>query len=68
MEKPEFLTVREWEYIQSLEKHNGDIPYAAMDLGVSQSAVESCLSRVRKKMDSAYKFKRRYGKLIERRR
>jgi predicted DNA-binding protein (UPF0251 family) len=66
--RPAFLSEREWVCIQALEKHQGNQHYAALEMGVSNSAVQSSVSRIRKKMESAYKFKRIYGHLIERNR
>lgn len=73
-EKPAFLTSREWEYILALEKWEGyrgggaRIGGAAQDLGVKVHAIENVLSRIRRKIEDAYTFKRKYGKLIERKR
>ena len=67
-EKPDFLRQRQWEYILALERNNGVRWMAAEELGVKENAVEKMLTLVRKKVKSAYDFKRKYGKLIERRR
>lgn len=64
--KPAFLTSREWEYILALKKWDGRREGAAQDLGVKVHAIENVLSRIRKKIEDAYTFKRKYGKLIER--
>jgi len=66
--KPAFLTSREWEYVLALKKWDGRRSGAAKDLGVTVHAIENKLTHIRKKMDSAYTFKRKYGKLIERQR
>jgi len=67
-EKPAFLTSREWAYIQALKNRNGVRFIAAEDLKVQEHAIENVLSRIRRKVESAYAFKGRYGKLIERKR
>jgi len=67
-ERPAFLSQRQWEYVVMLEKHNGVRWVAARELGVKPNAVEKMLSLIRKKMESAYAFKRKYGKLIARQR
>lgn len=65
--KPYFLSKREWEVMQLLERLR--TPYhVAMELGVTESTINTQLSNIRKKVDSAYKFKRRYWKLLERKR
>jgi len=66
--KPAFLTSREWEYVLALKYWDGGRKAAAKTLGVTVHAIENKLMHIRKKMDSAYAFKRKYGKLIERRR
>jgi len=66
--KPAFLTSREWEYVLALKKWDGRRGGAAQDLGVTIHAIENKLSHIRKKMESAYSFKRKYGKLIKRQR
>lgn len=67
-DRPRFITSREYEYILALEKHKGDRGAAAAALGVQENAVEKTLTRIRKKVTSAHSFRRKYGKLIERRR
>lgn len=67
-EKPAFLRQRQWEYILALQKHRGIRWMAAEELGVKENAVEKMLTLIRKKVKSAYRFKRTYGSLIERRR
>jgi len=64
-EKPAFLTSREWEYVLALKKWEPRRKGAAQELGVTVHAIENKLTHIRKKMDSAYTFKRKYGKLIE---
>lgn len=66
--KPYFLSKREWQVIQLLDEESGAVWLVAQALGVEESTIHSQLSNIRKKVDSAYKFKRRYGKLIERKR
>lgn len=65
--KPYFLSVREWEVVKLLDKY-GAAFLVAEELGVTESTINSQLSNIRKKIDSAYSFKRKYGKLIARRR
>ncbi len=65
-DKPAFLTSREWEYILALKKWDGQRSGAAQDLGVKVHAIENVLSRIRRKVEDAYTFKRKYGKLIKR--
>lgn len=67
-EKPLFLRPRQWEYILVLEKHRGVRWLAADELGVTENAVEKMLTLIRNKIDSAYAFKRKYRKLIARKR
>jgi hypothetical protein len=67
-EKPLFLRPRQWEYILVLEKHGGNRMLAAYELGVTVNAVEKMLTLIRNKIESAYAFKRKYRKLIERKR
>ena len=67
-ERPEFLSQRQFDYILALERRDGNRWQAAEDLGVRENAVEKMLTLIRKKMESAYAFKRKYGRLIERRR
>ena len=69
-----FLSKREHEVIEVVAKyHDGYVTdlgrkMAANELGINQSTVVSILSNIRKKVESAYRFKRRYGKVIERQR
>lgn len=65
--KPFFLSEREWVVIQLLEKYGAPF-LVAQELEVTESTINSQLSNIRKKVDSAYSFKRKYGKLIKRRR
>lgn len=62
-----FLSEGEWTIIKMLDEL-GHVWMVAQARGVTESTILSQLSNIRKKVDSAYKFKRRYGKLIERRR
>lgn len=65
-EKPAFLTSREWEYMKALRDRGGIRFLAAEDLGIREHAIENTLTRIRKKVESAYAFNRKHGKLIER--
>ena len=67
-ERPAFLSQRQMEYVLALEARDGNRWLAAQDLGVRENAVEKMLTLIRQKVESAYAFKRKYGKLIERRR
>lgn len=60
------MTSREWEYVLALKKWDGRRAGAAQDLGVTVHTIENKLTHIRKKMDSVYTFKRRYGQLIRR--
>jgi len=69
-----FLSKREHEVIKAVAKyHEGystDLGrgMAARDLGIDKSTVGSILSNIRKKVESAYRFNRRYKKILERKR
>lgn len=67
-EKPAFLRPRQWEYILALEKAGGNRKIAAYELGVNVNAIDKMLTLIRKKIESAYDFNRKYRKLIKRQR
>ena len=69
-----FLSKREHEVIKAVAKyHDGYVTdlgrkMAADELGIETSTVVSILSNIRKKVESAYRFKKKYRKVIERKR
>lgn len=68
-DKPTFLRQREWEYVLALYENGGDYRLAAHLLGVRPHAVENMVSKIRKKLDDATKFRRsKYMKYIKRKR
>jgi DNA-binding NarL/FixJ family response regulator len=66
-EKPYFLSKREWQVIQLLERL-GLVWKVAQELGVNESTIQSQLSNIRKKVNSARSFRRKYGSIIKRKR
>lgn len=69
-----FLSKREHEVIEAVAKfHDGYETslcrkMAANELGIDVSTVISILSNIRKKVESAYRFNKKYRKVIERKR
>lgn len=67
------LTRREQEVLEALRERvdftwENAVYLAATDLGITESAVHSCISRVRKKLDDALKARRRYREILKRKR
>jgi len=62
------LTTREEEILESLLKRNNVRFLVAEELGITEHAVESCISRIRQKLDDAMKARRRYKNILEKKR
>ncbi len=60
LDKPAFLSTRQWEYALALKNRGGSRVLAAYDLGVKEHAVENMISVIRKKVKSARSFNRSY--------
>ena len=69
-----FLSKREHEIIEAVAKYhegytvNLGRKLAADELEIEVSTVISILSNIRKKVESAYRFNKKYRKVIERKR
>ena len=68
--KPKFkcLTGREEQVLESLLIRSNVRFLVAEDLGITEHAVESCVSRVRQKLDDAIKARRKYKNILVRQR
>lgn len=69
--KPTFLTQKEWACIQALVKYKDwstslQRSTVADELGIHPREVAKKIGHIRKKVESAYAFNRKYKKIIER--
>ena len=62
------LTGREEQMLETLLKRGNIRFLVAEDLGITEHAVESCISRVRQKLDDATKARRKYKDVLVRQR
>ncbi len=63
-----FLTKRQHEILEAVRKRDNIRWLAADDLGMTEQAIISSLSRVRLKLDAAIVVRKRYGKILKRQR
>jgi FixJ family two-component response regulator len=66
--KPRLLTNREFQVLEAVKKRDGVRFLAAQDLDITEHAVESSISRIRSKLESAADVRRRYKDILERQR
>jgi len=62
------LTGREEQVLETLLKRGNVRFLVAEDLGITEHAVESCISRIRQKLEDAPKVRRRYKDILVRQR
>lgn len=65
MEKPSFLTWKQWKAVLALEKWGGRRGPAAKELNIKTHSLVNMVSRIRRKIREARALDRKYGKVLK---